>query len=58
MVLFTEYEMDIYKLVPVVNLPPVRFIGSTRNQGRTGNIQGSWDPEILVAVNNTVSVRV
>ena len=49
--------MDADKPVPVVDLPPVKFIGITTNQGITGNIQGDWYPE-LVAVITTVGVPV
>ena len=50
--------MDADKPVPVVNLPPVKFIGITKNQGRTGNIQGDWYSEISVAGIPTVGVPV
>ena len=50
--------MDSDKPVPVVTLPPVRFIGGPTNQGRTGNIQGACYPEISVAVITTVSIPV
>ena len=50
--------MDADKPVLVVNLPPVRFIGDPTKQGITGNIQGAWDLERLVAVLTTVSVPV
>ena len=55
-VLFTKESMDADELVPVVYLPTVRFIGGTTSQGRTGNIQGDWDPEILLLVIATVGV--
>ena len=42
--LFTIDNMDANKPVPVVKLPPVRFIGGTISQGITSIIQGSWDP--------------
>ena len=38
-VLFTKYNVDAYKPVPVVNMPPVRFIGGPIIQGITGSIQ-------------------
>ena len=57
-VIFTKYNKDADKPVPVVNIPPVRFIGSTQRQARTGSIQVSWDPEILLAVITTVGVPV
>ena len=44
MVLFTKGNTYADKPVPVVNLPPVRFIGDPSKQGITGNIQGAWDP--------------
>ena len=50
--------MDAHKPVPVVNLPPMRFIGSPTNQVITGNIQVAWKPEILVAAITTVGVPV
>ena len=49
-VLFTKENMDTDKPVPVVNLTNVKFIGAPPKQGRKGNIQGEWDPYILVAV--------
>ena len=58
MVLFTKENMYIDKPIPVVNIPNVRFIGGPTRQGRTGGIQGGWDPEISVAVINTVGVPV
>ena len=39
-VLFAKESMDLDKPVPVVNLPPVRFIGVTKNQERTESIHG------------------
>ena len=57
-VLFTKYNMGAYKTVPVVNIPPVRFIGGPTKQVRSGNIQVSYDPEILVAMITTLSVPV
>ena len=58
MLLFTKYSMDADKPVPVVNIPPVKFIGITTNQGITVNIQESCYPEISVAVIITVGVPV
>ena len=49
MVLFTKDNTDTDKPVPVVNLPPVRFICGPPKQERTGNIQGAWDPNILIS---------
>ena len=40
----------------MVNLLPVTFIGGPKNQVRTGNIQGAWDPDRLVAVLVSVGV--
>ena len=37
-VLFTKESMDAYKPVPLVNIPPVRFMGGPKNQGRKRNI--------------------
>ena len=37
------------KPVPLVNLPPVRFIGKPTTQNITGSIQGEWELEISVA---------
>ena len=56
MVLFTKENMGAYKPVPVVILPPVRFIGGPTRHGITGIIQLSWDPEISVAVITTVGM--
>ena len=50
--------MDADKSVPVLNIPPVMFIGGTINHIISGIIQGSWDPEILVSVITTVGVPV
>ena len=50
--------MDSDKPFPVVNLPPVRFISAPTNQGRTGNIHGAWEPEILVAVITILDITV
>ena len=58
MVLFTKEKMNTDKPVPVVNLPPVRFIGGPSNQGITCNIQGEWDPDISVAGVTSVGVPV
>ena len=57
-VIFTKYNVDAYKPVPVVNIPPVRFIVIPTNQGITGNIAGYWHSEIFVAVITTVDVPV
>ena len=58
MVILTKYNIDTYKPVPVVNIPPMRFIGGLTRQGRTVSIHGSWEPEISVAVITTVGVPV
>ena len=50
--------MDADKSIPVVNIPPMRFICVPTKQVITGNTQGAWDPEISVAMNNTVGVLV
>ena len=39
-VIFTKYNMDADKPVPVVNIPPVMFIGAPTRQGRTLIIKG------------------
>ena len=58
MVLFTNENMGADKHVPVVIIPPVRFIGAPTMQVRTGIIKGSWDPERSVAVITTVGISV
>ena len=58
MVLLTKENMDADKPVPVVNLPPVRFIDGITSQGVKLSIHGAWDPEISVAVITTVGVPV
>ena len=50
--------MDVDKIIPVVNLLPVRFICGTTRQGRTVIIQGACNPEIFVAVITMVGVKV
>ena len=50
--------MDAYKPVPVVNIPPMSFIGVPSKQGITGNIHGVWDPDRSVAVVTSVVVPV
>ena len=58
MVLFTKENMVSDKPVPLVILPPVRFIGGPTRQVRTGRIQGSWDPERSIYVITTVWIPV
>ena len=58
LVLLKIESMYSDKSVPVANVPLVIFIGGPTNQRRTGNIQGAWDPEILVAVITMVGVPV
>ena len=58
MVLFTKDNMGADKPVPVVILPPVRFIGGPTRQGRTGSIHVYWDPERSVSVITTVGIPV
>ena len=41
MVLFEKYNMDVDKPVPVIIIPPARFIGVPTRLVRTGIIQGS-----------------
>ena len=50
--------MDADKHFPVVNIPTVRFIYGSSNQGITYNIQREWDPDILVAVITAMGVLV
>ena len=57
-VIFNKEKMDADKPVPVVNLPPARFIDVPTRKVRTGSIQGSYDPERPVAVITTVGVPV
>ena len=45
-IIFTNESMDEDEPVTVANIPPVRFIGGTKNKVITGNIQVEWDPEI------------
>ena len=58
MVLFTKENMDADKPIPVVNIPPVSFIGGPSKKGITCNMQGVWDPDISVAVLIAVGVLV
>ena len=46
------------KSIFVVFLPPLKFVGVSTNQGRTGKIQGSWDLDRSVAVLTAVGVPV
>ena len=46
------------KPVPVVNLPPMMFIGTPSKQVRTGNIKGTWDTDRSVEVVTAVGVPV
>ena len=48
--------MDTNKSVPVVNIPPVRFICGPIRQRRKSSTQGDWGPEILVSVITTVGI--
>ena len=50
--------MDTEKLIPVVNLPPMRFLGSPTMNITTGNIKGAWYTKILVSVTTTVGAPV
>ena len=56
LVIFTNGGLDEGKPIPVINTPPLRFLGGTKNHIRTGNIHGSWDPEIPVSVVMAVGV--
>ena len=51
-----KHNMEAYKPIPVVNLPPLRFIGGLSKHIITGNMQGVWDPDISVAVVTAVGV--
>ena len=46
------------KPVPVLNLPPLRFIRDPSKKGITDNIYGAWDLDISVAVVTTLGVPV
>ena len=50
--------MDADKTIPLVNLPPLRFVGVPLKQVITDNIQGARYPEISVAVVISVGVPV
>ena len=50
--------MAAEKPVPVVNLPPVRFLYVPSKQVTTGNIQGAWDSDRSVAVVTAVGAPV
>ena len=50
--------MDAEKPVQVVIIPPVKFIGGPTSQLRTVSTQGSWDPEISVAMITAVRIPV
>ena len=50
--------MDADKPVPVVDIIPTRYIGGPSKRGRTGNIQGSWDPHVSIPVVMTLGVPV
>ena len=57
-VIFTKENMEADNPVPVVNLPPVRFIGGPSKQGITENVQGAWGIDISVSVVIAVGVPV
>ena len=57
-VIFTKDHVDADKPVPVVILSPVSFIGGSTRSGRTGSIQGSWDPERSAVVITMVGTPV
>ena len=38
------------------NLPPFKFSMRNTNQGRKGNMQGGWEPDISVTVVTAVGV--
>ena len=57
-VLFTKENMDVDKHFSVVNIPTVRFIYGSSDQGITDNIQREWDPDRLVAVITAMGVLV
>ena len=50
--------MDADKPVLVSIIPLMRFIGGPKRKGKTGRIQGYWDPEISLAVITTVGIPV
>ena len=45
-----KIEYECIKYIPVVNLPPFRFVGGSTNKKGIGNTHGYWDPEILLAL--------
>ena len=55
---FTKENMDADKLVPVVNILTVVFIGGPSNQVRTDNIHVAWGSSISVAVVTAVGVPI
>ena len=56
MVIFTKENTDADKPVPVVIIPPVRFIGFHKRKGIKGSMQEYWDPEISLAMITTVRI--
>ena len=57
-VVIFKYNMDADKPVPMVNIPPVRFIYGPTKQEIIGDIQGDWDTVRLLAVVTDVDVLV
>ena len=57
-VIFTKENTDADKPVPVVIIPPARFIGGPKSQGRTGSIHREWYLERSVAVITMVGITV
>ena len=58
MVIFTKDDMDTDKPIPVVIIPPMRFIGNPTSKARTRSIHGSWDLEISVSMIQTIGIPV
>ena len=42
----------------LVNIPPLRFVGDTTNQGRTSNMNVTWDKEIQILLAAEVGIPV
>ena len=42
----------------LVNIPPLRFVGDTTNQGRTSNMNVTWDKELQILVATAAGVPV
>ena len=57
-VLFITGSLHSDKPILVGNLPPLKFSGGPKKQGRIGNIQGSWDQNRSVVVVINIDVLV